>query len=193
MANNPYLEDNPYLNGYNFDSEETTPSAQNQNYQNPYASNGFLNAQSYNYNAQQEPVQQQRPEPAQRAKSKNNKEVDILDASTYINAEPTVKEDDGKPYKEIKHKNDKPKTIKIKEKKRFSFKSFFLGIILAVAVMVTSLGFTIITLVNTITLGKVQTWLNISISDGDINDYTIKDLIGLVQGYNTITIGNIKS
>lgn len=172
MANNPYLEDNdnPYLKGFDFSSTQN----------------------SNNKESGPEPEIKKQPQKTNKVEENQTyeKEFDILDASTYINTDPKKPKEKGEPYKEIK--NPKEKKVKIKEKKKFNLKSFFIGFGLAIVFIVTSLGLTIASLYNSLTLGKIQNMLNTKLTDGDINNYTIKDLVDLAGNYNTLTVGNLE-
>ena len=185
MANNPYLENNPYLNGYSFDENENSKTDSDKETNN--LDSLVTNQEEVNETNKSTSTKKtsKKPEP--------QKEFDILDASTFINADPKISEDKGEPYKEIKQKNKKQKEIKVKEKKKFSFKSFFLGFFLAVVMLVSTLGITISSLYNSLTISKIQSMLNTNLTDGELNDYTIKDLVSLLQDYNAITIGNLEN
>ncbi len=173
MANNPYLEDNPYLNG-------------NFNINNEPGDNKSTSAPAYE---EPQTVNMENVTGSENINSKNNQteqEFDILDAHTYINGAPKkAKEEPTKPYKEIKQKNSKEPKTNVK----FSFKSFFLGILLACVILISSLGITIAVLYNSFTFAKLQKLLNTQITDGDLNDYTIKDLFDLAKDYSSLTIG----
>lgn len=186
MANNPYLDNNnPYLNGYTFNEDgsqkEPTKSVNNKT---------AGTSQTRPYSSTQQNIQ------PSKTNNKNNapKEFDILDASTFVNADPKPLEEGGEPYKEIKRKgkDSKPKKEKFKEKQKFNPKSFFLGIGLAIVVCLTSLSFTIIGLYNNLTFGRIQSLINTNLTDGDITEYTIKDIVALLQDYNSINIGSLE-
>ncbi len=189
MAKNPYLEDNPYLNGFNFD--------ENGNSTDNLSGYSFEENNDFNYNSQNNYINnfenKKSKKSAKEEPVNETRDFDILDPSTFINTDPKTTNAEGEPYKEIKRKKNNKKMIKVKEKSHFNFKSFLLGTLLSLVIFISSLGITIASLYNSLTVGRIQKILNTTISDGEINNYSISDLVTLFQSYDNLTVGTVES
>ena len=183
MADNPYLKnDNPYLNNFNQDELQTT------NASNPYLtqySSEFQNAQHVAPESEkkQEPLKQKEVQVKNNSNEIQQESFDLTDANAFMNMPVKKEEKNAKPYKDLTKKESKKsfeKKEKDKSSKKFSFKSFIIGVVLSFIIFVGALSGTVLAIYKTYTFAKIQQILNINISKGDLNDYSIEELINLI-------------